>query len=159
MKKLQYWLLKTEPDVFSIDDLMNAPSATTGWEGVRNYQARNYLLQMKKGDFALIYHSNKKPQHIAGVAKIVREAYVDPTQFLKGHRYYDKRANPTQPIWYQVDVQGIAKAKNILTLQEIKKHDNLKEMVLLKNSRLSVQPLKEEEFRFIILKLGLKLEF
>ncbi|MCX7834662.1 MAG: EVE domain-containing protein [bacterium] len=152
---IQYWLLKTEPTVFSMDDLMNAPMATTTWDGIRNYQARNYLLQMRINDYALIYHSKKKPQHVAGVAKIVKEAEIDPTQLIKNHPFYDKRATIKNPIWYQVKVQGIKKAKEMVTLDQLKRTEELSELVLLRNHRLSVQPLKEFEFFFILNLMGI----
>lgn len=127
---MNYWLMKSEPDVFSIDDLRRKDVA--GWDGVRNYQARNNLRAMRKGDLALFYHSSAKPPAIAGLMEIVREAYPDPSA--------DK------PGWDQVDVRYRQSFSKPLTLDAIKSIPDLSEMVLLRNSRLSVQPVKEKEW-------------
>ena len=151
----RYWLMKSEPSVFSFDDLKKAPKKTTSWEGVRNYQARNMLRdEMKKGDGVLFYHSSVSPQIIAGTATIVREGYPDPTQFDPKSDYYDADSKPGDPRWYMVDIQLDRPLATPLTLEELKKTPGLEDMVLLKKgSRLSVQPVTEKQWR-IILKRG-----
>lgn len=151
------WLLKSEPDVYSIDDLKR--DKRTHWEGVRNYQARNYLRdQLKAGDRVLFYHSNAEPPGIAGVAKVVREGYPDPSQFDKKSDYYDPKSKQETPAWYMVDVGFVEKFARPITLPELKKTKGLEKMVLLqKGSRLSVQPVSEVEYA-IIAKLALKLQ-
>lgn len=153
----QYWLFKSEPDVFSYDDLLNAPDQTTCWEGVRNYQARNLLRdEMKVGDGVLYYHSNAKPQIIAGTAKIVRAGYPDHHQFDPSEKYYDPKATEENPRWYMVDIKADKPFKRQLTLPELKEMPELEGMMLLKKgSRLSVQPVSKEHWQ-IITKLGLK---
>ena len=146
---MRYWLMKSEPDVFSIDDLKR--DGRTTWEGVRNYQARNYLRdQLKKGDRVLFYHSNAEPPGIAGVAKVVREGYPDPSQFDKKSEYYDPKSKTDAPAWYVVDIGFVAKFARPLTLPELKNTKGLEKMVLLqKGSRLSVQPVTEAEYALI----------
>ncbi|TLY16643.1 MAG: EVE domain-containing protein, partial [Nitrospirae bacterium] len=100
-----YWLLKSEPNAFSIEDLAQAPGQTTSWDGVRNYQARNYMRQMKKGDQILFYHSNADPPAIAGIAEVVREAYPDHTAFDKKDKHFDPKSNPAKPTWDMVDIK------------------------------------------------------
>ncbi len=144
---VKYWLLKTEPYVFSIDDFANEKNKTTMWEGVRNYQARNMLRDdLKKGDLAFIYHSNAKPAGVAGIAKVVKEGYPDFTAFEKQHKYYDAKSKQDEPRWFMVDVKFVKKFKRLVSLEEIKGTKSLSEMVLVKNSRLSVQPVTKKEF-------------
>jgi len=151
----RYWLLKTEPSTFSFDDLLRAPHKTTGWNGVRNYQARNFLRdQMKKGDGVLIYHSSAEPTAVVGTAEVVREGHPDPTQFERGDDHYDPESSPDDPRWFQVDVRAVEKLPHPVTLERIKRTSALAGMGLLrKGNRLSVQPVTEEEFRAIV-KLG-----
>ena len=146
----RYWLLKTEPSVFSFDDLLRAPRKTTGWNGVRNYQARNFLRdQMKQGDGVLIYHSSAEP-----TAEVVREGHPDPTQFERGDDQYDPESSPDDPRWFQVEVRAVEKLAHPVTLERIKRTPALAGMGLLrKGNRLSVQPVTEAEFRAIV-KLG-----
>lgn len=143
------WLLKSEPDVYSIDDLKR--DKRTHWEGVRNYQARNYLRdQLKVGDRVLFYHSNAEPPGIAGIAKVVREGYPDPTAFDQKSDYYDAKSKKEAPAWYMVDIAFVKKFAQPLTLPELKKVKGLEKMVLLqKGSRLSVQPVTEAEYALL----------
>jgi predicted RNA-binding protein with PUA-like domain len=151
----RYWLLKTEPSVFSFDDLLRAPRKTTGWGGVRNYQARNLLRdQMKKGDGVLIYHSSAEPTAVVGTAEVVREGHPDPTQFDRGDDHYDPESRPDEPRWFQVEVRALEKLPHPVTLERIRRTPALAGMGLLRRgNRLSVQPVEEAEFR-AILKLG-----
>jgi predicted RNA-binding protein with PUA-like domain len=149
----RYWLLKTEPSVFSFDDLLRA--GTTGWDGIRNYQARNFLRdQMKKGDGLLIYHSSAEPTAVVGTAEVVREGHPDPTQFDRKDDHYDPESRPEDPRWFQVEVRAVAKLPYAVTLERIKRTPALAGMNLLRRgNRLSVQPVEEAEFRAIV-KLG-----
>jgi predicted RNA-binding protein with PUA-like domain len=152
---MRHWLLKTEPESFSFDDLLRAPRKTAGWDGVRNYQARNFLRDgMKKGDLALIYHSNADPPAVVGVAEVVREGYPDPTQFEKGHDHYDPGARKDAPRWFQVDVKAVRRLGRPVSLDELRSLKALAKMPLLqRGQRLSVQPVGEGEFA-LILELG-----
>jgi len=152
-----HWLLKTEPGVFSFDDLMRAPKQTTGWNGVRNYQARNFLRDgMKKGDGVLIYHSSAEPPAVVGIAEVVREGYPDPTQFDPKDDHYDAESAPGAPRWYQVDVKGVRKLPRAVTLDEIRGTKALAKMPLVqRGQRLSVQPVAPAEFELIV-KMGAK---
>jgi len=147
-----HWLLKTEPDVFSFDDLLRAPGRTTGWDGVRNYQARNFLRDgMKKGDLVLIYHSSADPPAVAGVAEVVREGYPDPSQFDPKDDHYDPQSAPAAPRWYQVDVKGVRKLARPVSLPEIRQTKALAKMPLVqRGQRLSVQPVGAIEFDLIV---------
>ena len=152
---MRHWLLKTEPETFSFDDLLGAPRKTAGWDGVRNYQARNFLRdEMKKGDRVLIYHSNADPPAVVGVAEIVREGYPDPTQFDAGNDHYDPSAREDAPRWFQVDVKAVRRLRRPVSLDELRKVKALAKMPLLqRGQRLSVQPVGEREFE-LILELG-----
>ncbi len=150
----RYWLMKSEPNVFSIDDLRNAPRQTTCWDGVRNYQARNYMRAMKIGDQVLFYHSNADPPAIVGIAEVVRTAYPDPTQFDKTDKHYDPASDPAKPRWDMVDIRFVRKFLAPLPLELLRRQPGLKGMELLrKGSRLSVQPVRPSEWA-IILKLA-----
>lgn len=147
---MQYWLMKSEPDVFSIRDLAKSPRKTTHWEGVRNYQARNFLRAMKKGDRALFYHSNADPPGVAGIVEIVREAYPDPAAWDKKSDYHDPKASPENPIWSMVDVKLIMVFAREVALDELRGVKALAGMELLRRgSRLSVTPVSAAEFRTI----------
>jgi len=152
---MRHWLLKTEPEAFSFDDLLRAPRKTAGWDGVRNYQARNFLRdEMKKGDRVLIYHSNADPPAVVGVAEVVREGYPDPTQFEAGNDHYDPAAREDDPRWFQVDVKAVQKLRRPVSLDELRQVKALAKMPLLqRGQRLSVQPVGEREFE-LILELG-----
>lgn len=147
----RYWLMKSEPTTFSIDDLYNAPGQTTCWEGVRNYQARNYMREMAIGDLVLFYHSNADPPAIVGIATVVKTAYPDPTQFDKKNKYYDPASRPSNPRWEMVDIKFVRKLSRPLSLPELRKERALKNMLLLqKGVRLSVQPISPEEWDHIL---------
>ncbi len=147
----QYWLMKSEPDAFSIDDLRNAPRQITCWDGVRNYQARNYMRAMKVGDQVLFYHSNADPPAIVGIAEVVRTAYPDPTQFDKKDKHYDPASDPADPRWDMVDIRFVLKFPTPLPLDLLRKQPGLKGMELLrKGSRLSVQPVRPSEWAVIV---------
>ncbi|MCP9440235.1 MAG: EVE domain-containing protein [Nitrospira sp.] len=144
---MRYWLMKSEPSTFSIDDLQNAPHQTTCWDGVRNYQARNYMREMAVGDLVLFYHSNANPPAVVGIAEVVKTAYPDPTQFDKKSKYYDPASSPANPRWEMVDIKFVRKLSRPLSLQELRKERALRNMLLLqKGSRLSVQPVSQEEW-------------
>ena len=151
---MQYWLMKSEPDVFGIDDLANAPGRTTGWEGVRNYQARNMLRDdFRKGDRAFFYHSSCEVPGVAGVVKVVREAYPDPSQFDAKSEYYDAKSTREAPRWFSVDVHLESRIEPVITLPELREHaaGALREMLILKRgNRLSVTPLTAAEWRCIV---------
>ncbi|CAM2006735.1 EVE domain-containing protein [Acanthopleuribacter pedis] len=146
---MAYWLLKTEPNVFSLDDLKAVEKEP--WDGVRNYQARNFMRdEMKPGDKVLIYHSRVQPIGIVGEAEIVSEPYPDPTQFNPEEKYYDAKAKPENPRWFVVDVQYRRTYDQVLELAALKKTPGLENMVLTqKGSRLSVQPVRAEEWAVI----------
>ncbi len=150
MKK--YWLFKSESDVFSIDDLQKMPRATSTWEGIRNYQARNFLRDsVQINDEVFFYHSRIEPIGIVGVMDIVRNGYPDSFAFDMNSPYYDKKSKYNQPTWYMVDVVFKRKFEPMIPLTELRKHKELSKMVLLqKGSRLSIQPVTEYEFHFIM---------
>ncbi len=150
-ERRQYWLVKSEPEAFSIDDLARAPKQTTCWDGVRNYQARNFLRAMKVGDQVLFYHSNASPPSVVGVAEVVKGAYPDATQFDKRHIHYDPGSTPDQPRWDVVDIRFVRKFTTPLALDRLRSQVVLKGMELLrKGSRLSVQPVREAEWEELI---------
>ena len=151
----QYWLVKSEPEVFSFDHLMKAPKKTSHWDGVRNYQARNHMRDgMKKGDLVFFYHSNAEPPAIVGVAEVVREAYTDSTALDPKHDHYDPKSKPDAPTWVMVDIKAVEKLKRPLGLPELRTIKGLEKMTLLqKGSRLSVQPVSAAEWE-IIYKIG-----
>jgi len=150
---MNYWLMKSEPATFSIDHLAAKKRRTTGWDGVRNFQARNFLRdQMKKGDLAFFYHSSCDVPGIVGIVKIVREGYPDPTAFDASHDHYDPDSDRTAPRWYMVDVQLERKFDRVVTLDELRSHANgkLAKMILLKRgNRLSITPVTKSEWQFI----------
>jgi predicted RNA-binding protein with PUA-like domain len=146
--------MKSEPAAFSIDDLKRAASSTTCWDGVRNYQARNYMRAMRRGDHAFFYHSNADPSAIVGVIEVVREAYPDPTAFDPTDKHYDPKSTPEHPRWEMVDIRLVRKFQRPLSLDELRREAGLKYMELLRRgSRLSVQPVRPREWT-IILKLA-----
>jgi predicted RNA-binding protein with PUA-like domain len=147
-----YWLFKTDPEDFSIEDLKKSPQQTTNWSGVRNYQARNFLRdQVKNGDEVLFYHSNDDPPAVRGVCQIVKEGYADETQFNPEDKHFYPSSNPEDPVWFQVDIKFKKELKKPVTINDMKENPSLKEMILLKKgNRLSIMPVKEEEFRAVI---------
>jgi len=145
---MNYWLMKSEPEAFSIDDLQRMKVG--GWDGVRNYQARNHMRAMKKGDRALFYHSSVNPPAVVGSMEIAREAYPDPTQFDPGNVHHDPKSPRSAPRWSQVDVKFIEKFPKPMPLGKIRETPALKNMVLVKRGRLSVQPVTPSEWNTIL---------
>ena len=144
----RYWLMKSEEDVYSIRDLER--DVATQWEGVRNYEARNLMRdKMKVGDGILFYHSNAKPPGVAGLASVARSGYPDHFAFDRKSRYHDPKSDPDDPTWFMVDIAFEEAFPGVVGLEEIKAAPGLAEMVLVKGSRLSVQPVSGEEFRLI----------
>lgn len=147
---MNYWLIKTEPNTYSWDDLKNQPNQTDHWDGVRNYKARNLMREMKKGDRAFFYHSVVQPMSIMGIVEVVREAYPDHTQFDPESDYYDPNSRKDNPRWFMVDVQFKSDFDPPVTRDELKEIPGLEKMVLLKKgTRLSVQPVTPEEWKII----------
>ncbi len=145
----QYWLMKSEPHVYSIDDLES--DGRTHWDGVRNYQARNFMRdEMKEGDRVLYYHSNTTPPGVVGVAEVVNEGYPDHTARDPDSDYYDEKATEDDPRWYMVDIEFVRKLPRKVPLAEIKDEETLDHMVLVNRSRLSVQPVEEDEFERVL---------
>lgn len=151
-KAKKYWLMKSEPESYSIEDLAAEPKKTTHWDGVRNYQARNFMRDdMKVGDMVLFYHSNAKPPGVAGVAKVVKESYPDFTSWDKNNKHYDPKSSPESPRWFMVDIQFVQQFEELIPLDELRERKALADMELLrKGSRLSVQPVRKKEFDAIL---------
>ena len=151
---MNHWLLKSEPDSFSIDALKAAPKQTSAWDGVRNFQARNMLRDsMKKGDQAFFYHSSCDVPGIAGIVSIVKDGYPDATAFDPKHHHYDPDSKADAPRWYVVDVKLVRKFRRIITLDELRQHaaKKLKDFVLLRRgNRLSVMPVAKKDWEFIL---------
>jgi predicted RNA-binding protein with PUA-like domain len=151
---MNYWLMKSEPDVFGIDDLKNRPGKVEPWDGVRNYQARNMMRdEMKKGDLVFFYHSNCDEPGIVGIMTVARESYPDHTAFEPKEKYYDPKSNPDNPRWFMVDVKYKRKMKRTITLRELKQYAEgaLADMPLLrKGNRLSVMPVTGDQWDFIL---------
>ena len=152
---MKYWLMKSEPNVFSIDDLKK--KKTSIWDGVRNYQARNFMMNdMHPGDCVLFYHSNATPPGVAGLATVSKQATADPTQFDKDSEYYDPKSSKEKPRWFCVEVQFKEKFKHFVSLDVIKQTPDLKDMLVVqKGQRLSIQPVEKKHFDKI-LKMALK---
>lgn len=147
----RYWLMKSEPSAFSIDDLAASPGQRTCWDGVRNYQARNYMRAMQVGDQVLFYHSNADPPAVVGIAEVVRTTYPDDSAFDKKDKHYDPKSHPSKPVWEMVDIKFVRKFPRPLGLDVLRKQAPLKRMELLrKGSRLSVQPVKPDEWKAIL---------
>jgi len=147
-----YWLMKSEPDVFGINDLKNAPLKTEHWDGVRNYQARNYMRdQMKAGDQAFFYHSNCSLPGIAGIMAIISPAYPDFTAQDPHSPHYDPKSTPDNPRWYMVDVRYVRTLKRIIRLNELNQYEELEKMPLVRRgSRLSIMPVTSKQWQFIL---------
>jgi predicted RNA-binding protein with PUA-like domain len=147
---MNYWLMKCEPAAYTIDDLRR--DGTTSWEGVRNYQARNFMRdQMKEGDRVLFYASNAEPSGVTGLAKIVREAYPDPFAFEEGHSYFDPKSREEEPRWFAVDIGFVERFDRIVALSDLKGNPKLEGMgVVQKGNRLSVQPVTKAEYDEIV---------
>ena len=150
--KRSYWLMKSEPHAYSIDDLARDGSAP--WTGVRNYQARNFMRDdMREGDLVLFYHSSTTPPGVAGIARVSRAGYPDPTARDPDSDYFDPKASDEDPRWFLVDVEFVEKLDSLVPLETLKETPGLEEMVVTKRSRLSVQPVREDEFE-IVRRLG-----
>lgn len=151
MAEKRYWLLKSEPSGYSFNDLLNEEDQTAEWDGVRNFQARNTMKNdMKVGDGVLFYHSSTKPQAVVGIAVVVREGYPDFTAWDPKDKHYDPKSTPDNPTWFMVDIKGEAEFSNPVTLETIKETPGLENMTLVKASRLSVQPVRPEEWEIIV---------
>ena len=150
---MKYWLMKSEPDVFSIDDL--AKKKTSLWDGVRNYQARNFMMNdMEPGDAVLFYHSNAEPPGVAGIAEVAGPAEPDPTAFDKKSEYFDPKSTPQTPRWQCVPVRFVKKFKNFVSLDDLRSAKGLETMLVLrKGQRLSIQPVTKAEFDRVV-KMG-----
>lgn len=147
----QYWLMKTEPDTFSWDDLLEEPGRTTTWDGVRNYKARNLLRDdFRVGDGVLFYHSSAEPRAVVGTAKVVRAGYPDPTQFDRGSRYHDPKSSKDEARWFAVDIRADRAFDRPVTLQEMRRTPGLEDMVVLRRgNRLSVTPVTAREWEIV----------
>ncbi|GMH33750.1 hypothetical protein BSKO_01584 [Bryopsis sp. KO-2023] len=150
--KAPFYLFKSEPSCYSIDALAKEPEATTEWDGVRNYQARNLMQGMKVGDRGFYYHSNCKPPGIVGIVEVAKEAHPDYTAWDPKDDHYDPKSSEDDPRWFMVDIKLIRKLKRMISLPELKEYagSELKDMVLVNKSRLSVQPVGEKEWEFIM---------
>jgi predicted RNA-binding protein with PUA-like domain len=147
-----YWLMKSEPDAFSIDDLKRLRKSP--WDGVRNYQARNFMKEMSEGDLIFFYHSSCSPAGIVGTAKVCKAAYPDHTSWDKNSPYFDAKSTSDNPRWFMVDVEFVEKWPAILTLAELKQNPELTDMLLTqKGSRLSVMPITQSEWEYITIVL------
>jgi len=154
---MAYWLFKTEPGCFSFDDLKTRPNMTEPWDGVRNYQARNFLRdQIKRGDRILFYHSNIPEPAVVGIAEVVREGYPDFTALNPESDHFDPKASPDRPIWYMVDVRYGEPLPKTVSLERIKANPLLAHMPLLNRSRLSIQPVTADEWRIILTMGGME---
>ena len=146
---MNYWLMKSEPDEFSIDAL--AKKKTEPWSGVRNYQARNYLREMRVGDGVLFYHSSCEIPGVVGIAEVATEPHLDPTQFDPQSNYFDAKSTRAEPRWSLVDVKFKRKLKRVITLTELKTHRELKDLILIRpGNRLSVLPVSKAQWDFIL---------
>lgn len=151
MPSANYWLFKSEPTCFSLQDLKLRPDSTEHWDGVRNFQARNYLRdQVKVGDLVLFYHSNIPEPAIVGIAEVVKAGYPDWTAFDPQSDHFDPRGNPQQPVWYMVDVRYVRELPRPVTLAELREIPELASMPLLNRSRLSIQPVSPEAWKRIM---------
>jgi predicted RNA-binding protein with PUA-like domain len=147
---MRYWLLKSEPSSFSIDDLAKAPKKTTCWDGVRNYLARNFMREMETGDQVFFYHSSVEPPSIVGLAEVVKKAYPDHTALDPNDHHYDPKATPDKPIWEMVDIKLVRKFDPPVSLAELREVAALQKMELLRQgSRLSVQPVTASEWKAV----------
>ena len=144
----RYWLMKSEPGSYSIDDLER--DRTTHWEGVRNYQARNLMREMARGDMVLFYHSSADPAGVAGIARVERTAYPDHFSWDSDSRYFDAKSSPEEPRWWMVDISFVKKLPRLVTLAELKADPTLQGMLVTGKSRLSVQPVERADFRKVL---------
>jgi len=157
MSAPRYWLFKSEPSSFSLSDLKNRPDATEHWDGVRNYQARNYLRdEVQVGDRVLFYHSNIPEPAVVGIAEVVRAGYPDFSAWDPQSNYFDPRSTPDKPAWYMVDVRFVRELPRPVTLNELKEVPELADLPLLNRSRLSIQPVTEAAWAVILRLAGVK---
>jgi predicted RNA-binding protein with PUA-like domain len=151
---MQHWLLKTEPSTFGVDDLAAAPRSSTSWDGVRNYQARNFIRdQIKKGDEAFLYHSSSKVPGVVAIVQVVRAAYPDPTAFNRRDPHYDAASSKLAPRWFAFEIRLKRRLKRVITLAELQAHahDELASMMILRaGNRLSVTPIEDAHWQFIL---------
>jgi len=155
MAAKRYWLMKSEPGAYSYSDLKNEEDQTAEWDGIRSYTGRNYMRdEMKVGDEILFYHSNAKPNAVVGTASVVQEGYPDDTAWDPDSEHPDSKSTPDDPIWYMVDIKAVTEFKRPVSLPKIRETKGLEDMVLVNNSRLSIQSVTAKEWR-IILKLGM----
>ena len=151
----RYWLVKSEPDTFSFDDLLTAPKKTTQWDGIRNHVARNFMRDgMQVGDRVFFYHSSTDPQAIVGICEVAREAYPDQTALDPKHSAHDPKSDPGDPTWFMVDLRAVEKLARPVTLAEIKKRPELAKMAMLRIGRLSVSPVTQQEWDVILAMAG-----
>ena len=152
VSEVRYWLFKSEPSAYSFDDLLNEENRTAEWDGVRNYQARNFMRDdMKVGDRVLFYHSSAKPTAVVGTARIVKEAYPDATAWDPSDKHYDPKSSPGETVWTVVEIQAEERLPNPVTLAAVKANPKLKDMLLIrKGQRLSIQPVTKEEYDEVI---------
>ncbi len=148
---MQYWIFKTEPSEFSIEDLKSKGKSGEEWNGIRNFQARNFLRdKVKSGDQVLIYHSSCKEIGVVGLAEVIKEAFIDKLAFDSNSKYYDEKSDPEKPRWYSVQIRWVKTFDKTISLQQIKNDNNLKETFLVKRSRLSVGEINQKQFeRFL----------
>jgi predicted RNA-binding protein with PUA-like domain len=144
------WLVKSEPGAYSYADLQGEEDETAEWDGVRNYQARNNMQKMKVGDRVLYYHSNAKPNAVVGTAVVVKEAYPDDTAWDPSSEHPDPKSTPDKPVWFMVDLKADTEFSRDVSLQEIRDTPGLQDMVLVNNSRLSVQPVAKAEWEIVV---------
>lgn len=156
-KSPQYWLVKSEPDAFSWQDLVDSKGKRTHWDGIRNYQVRNSIRDdIKKGDLMLYYHSNAKPPGVVGIAEVVKEAYADHTQFDPEEKKFDPKSKPEDPTWLMFDLKAKRKLKNFVPLQELKDNSKLDEMLVVqRGQRLSIQPVEKKHWDEVLRMGGL----
>ena len=149
---MHYWLMKSEPDAFGIDDLEQRPNQTEHWDGVRNYQARNMMRDdMRIGDQVLFYHSNCDLPGIVGIAEVAKESYPDFTAFDPDDKHFDPKSNPDKPTWFMVDVRFVRKLKRTIGLQELKQYPELADLALVRRgNRLSIMPVGKPQWDFIL---------
>ena len=152
MPETKYWLFKSEPSAYSFDDLLNEPEQTAEWDGVRNYQARNFMRDaMRAGDKVLFYHSSAKPTAVVGTARIVREAYPDATAWDPADKHYDPKSSPGETVWLVVEIRAESRLPNPVTLAAVKANPKLKDMLLIRKAqRLSIQPVTKAEYDEIL---------
>ena len=150
MAETGYWLVKSEPGAYSYADLQGEEEQTAEWDGVRNYQARNNMQKMKVGDRVLYYHSNAKPNAVVGTAVVVKESYPDDTAWDPSSEHPDPKSTPEKPVWFMVDIKADTEFSREVSLQEIKDTPELRDMVLVNNSRLSVQPVTQAEWEIVV---------